>query len=115
MSFEWRGVAIEDVGGGPFALPGAVVAIIESGLLVRWEHYEPSDREGMLARYAELGGRARLPQAVGQTVSERLTAEFGATTVPTISTPCSPSITRTSWWSITGVWAGGLAGSGRSP
>ncbi|MFZ0042433.1 MAG: nuclear transport factor 2 family protein [Solirubrobacteraceae bacterium] len=76
VSFEWRGVAIEDVGGGPFVLPTAVVAVIESGLLVRWEHHEPDDREAMLARYAELGGRAPSPLAAGERMSERLTAEF---------------------------------------
>jgi ketosteroid isomerase-like protein len=41
-------------GGGEYAIDVGVVLVVEDGLMVRAEHFDPDDREGMLARFAEL-------------------------------------------------------------
>jgi ketosteroid isomerase-like protein len=50
----FRGQAID--GGGPFELPLGSVVVFEDGMFKRIEQFEAEDREGMLARYRELGG-----------------------------------------------------------
>jgi ketosteroid isomerase-like protein len=49
-----RGTA--DDFGGSFELAFGIVAVIEDGLRVREDGYEPEDRQAMLVRFAELGG-----------------------------------------------------------
>jgi hypothetical protein len=51
----YRGRAKE--GGGQLLLRVGNVSVIESGLRVSADLYEPGDREAMLEQYAELGGR----------------------------------------------------------
>jgi ketosteroid isomerase-like protein len=53
MSLAGRGTTVE---GGPYEIAYGVVAVIENGLIRRWERYEPDDRRAMIARYAALGG-----------------------------------------------------------
>jgi class 3 adenylate cyclase/ketosteroid isomerase-like protein len=43
-------------GGGAAELPIGLVAVVENGLVLSVDSYEPEDREGMLARFAELSG-----------------------------------------------------------
>ncbi len=59
---------------GRFEISFGAVVVCGAGLIVRWEQYEPDDREGMLARYRELGGR-REPE-LGDGPAERLVAEY---------------------------------------
>jgi hypothetical protein len=44
-------------GVGRSTVPLGQVCVVEDGRLVSVDFYEPDDREGMLARYVELGGR----------------------------------------------------------
>ena len=51
---SFRGHALD--GGGEVEVPMGSVVVLEDGQLKRIEQHEPDDREGMLARYRELGG-----------------------------------------------------------
>jgi hypothetical protein len=56
----WHGHSADT--GGEVEFKFGYVAVVEDGLLVRQDHYDPDDREAMLARYEEL--RASGPRAV---------------------------------------------------
>ncbi len=43
-------------GGGAIEIPVGYVSVFASGRAIRGEQFDPSDRDAMLARYAELGG-----------------------------------------------------------
>ena len=51
----WCGTAVD--GGGELAIPVGIVMLIEDGRMVSHDFYDHDDREAMLARFAELGGR----------------------------------------------------------
>jgi len=40
----------------PFDLPAGIVSVVENGRIIRREQFDHADVEGMLTRYAELGG-----------------------------------------------------------
>jgi ketosteroid isomerase-like protein len=54
ISYAIRGTSTD--GGDAFEISIGLVSVIEDGLLVRQDIYEPGDRQAMIARYAELGG-----------------------------------------------------------
>lgn len=54
--FRWCGEAASTSGGGEFSASVGQVNVIEDGLWRSCDQYDPGDREGMLARFAELGG-----------------------------------------------------------
>ncbi len=58
---------------GPSELPVGQVCRYENGLGVSLDQYDYDDREGMLARFAELGGRR---QVLGDRPPERLLTKF---------------------------------------
>jgi hypothetical protein len=51
-----------------------LVTVVEDGLLISIDTYDPDDREAALARYAELAAPQRA--ALGETPAERLVAEY---------------------------------------
>jgi ketosteroid isomerase-like protein len=55
LRVTWRGSALD--GGGELAFPHGVVSVLESGRNLSWDQYEHDDREAILDRYTELGGR----------------------------------------------------------
>ncbi len=61
-------------GGGEFSYEIGRVAVLEQGRWVSLDIFEPDDRDGMLARYAELGGTGATSHA--ETGSERFFTEF---------------------------------------
>ena len=63
MRAKWLGSA--PGGGGESALDAGGVWVIESGLAVSGDVYEPDAREAMLARFAELAGDADPPGVFG--------------------------------------------------
>ena len=68
----WRGHAND--GGGEYEVRVGLVNVIEHGVLSRSDQYDHDDREGMLARYAELaGGRSGV---LGDQAPERWYAEY---------------------------------------
>ncbi len=74
LSITWQGMASAEIGGGEWAVSPGVVAVVEGGVAVRWEQYESDDRDAMLARYAELGGRRSV--ALGDRPPERWYAAY---------------------------------------
>jgi ketosteroid isomerase-like protein len=68
----WRGLMRD--GRGRYELPFAAVVALDDGRAISWDVYEPDDREAMLARFAELGGRS--PVTLGDRPPERFWAEF---------------------------------------
>jgi hypothetical protein len=52
----FRGTAKSSAGGGPFDYPVGFITVVEDGLTISSDWYDPDDREGLLARYDELGG-----------------------------------------------------------
>jgi class 3 adenylate cyclase/ketosteroid isomerase-like protein/tetratricopeptide (TPR) repeat protein len=71
LTMTYRGKSID--GGGVWELPVGVVIVVEAGLHVNGEHFDPGDRHAMLARYKALGGR--LTATLGGRLPERMTAE----------------------------------------
>ena len=45
--------------GGAAEIPVGYVIVVDDGRIVRQEMFDPDDREAILARFAELGGRCR--------------------------------------------------------
>jgi ketosteroid isomerase-like protein len=72
--FSWRGIASDVSGGGEFQTSVGQVCVIEDGLWQSCDQYDTDDREAMLARYAELGGRH--DAAVADRAPERFYAEY---------------------------------------
>ena len=70
MTVVYRGRSIDSE--AIWELPAGTVAVIENGLQVNVEHFAPDDRAAMLARYAELGGRAA--SVLGEHPLERILA-----------------------------------------
>jgi ketosteroid isomerase-like protein/tetratricopeptide (TPR) repeat protein len=70
--FSWRGAATG--GPGEFSVGVGQVNVVEDGVWLSCDQYEPGDREAMLARFAELAGER--PVAVGDRASERLLAQL---------------------------------------
>ena len=70
MRYTWRGRGLK---AGEVALSVGAVTVIENGLWVSLDLYEPDDDQAMLARYAELGGHTR---TLGERPPERLVAAF---------------------------------------
>ena len=56
LRLTWEGGTNADVGGGRFAFPLCAVVWLDGDEATCWDQYEPEDRDGALARYAELGG-----------------------------------------------------------
>jgi hypothetical protein len=59
-------------GGGAIEIPVGYVSVFAEGRAIRGEQFDPSDRDAMLARYAELGGGRSV---LGNRPPERLIAE----------------------------------------
>jgi ketosteroid isomerase-like protein len=72
FSSAFRGHAPE--GGGEFEIPSGLVMVVEDGLVQRVDRFEPEDRAGMLARYAELAGSR--PAVLGDRPPERAVARL---------------------------------------
>ncbi len=72
VRLTWEGGGIADAGGGRYTLPMCVVVMVGDGEAVRWEQYEPEDRDGALARYRQLSGQTSL----GERAPERFYAEW---------------------------------------
>ena len=70
--FSWRGAATG--GPGEFAVGVGQVNVVEDGVWLSCDQYEPDDREAMLARFAELAGERSV--AGGDRPSERLLAQL---------------------------------------
>jgi len=70
MRYTWRGHGLK---AGEVALSVGAVTVIEDGLWVSLDLYEPDDDQAMLARYAELGGHTR---TLSERPPERLVAAF---------------------------------------
>ena len=68
----WGGSSAE--GGGDIEFRFGYVTVVEKGLIAHQELFEANDRDAMLARYAELGGRR--PAPLGDRPPERFLAEF---------------------------------------
>ena len=73
MRWTMRGHATEDAGGGPIEIPWGVVAVVEDGLWLSADYYEPDDLVAIMRRYAQLGG---WPTGLGRTPPERTIAEL---------------------------------------
>ncbi len=68
----YRGTA--NIADGKFEVPFAVVTVVEGGRLSSTDIFEPDDRQAMITRYVELGGRP--PEGLlGDRPPERLLAE----------------------------------------
>jgi ketosteroid isomerase-like protein len=70
----YYGTAAESGGGGRFEYSVGVVTVAEDGVTVMTDWYEPDDREAILARYRELGGRYE--SVAGHLEPDRFFAEF---------------------------------------
>ncbi len=52
----FRGTAKASAGGGRFDYPVGFITLVENGLTIHSDWYDPDDRHSLLARYHELGG-----------------------------------------------------------
>ncbi len=73
----WRGTAAD--GGGAAELAVGIVTANDGALIISTDVYEPHDRQGMIARYAELGGGqgslgARPPECLWRDFARRFAA-----------------------------------------
>jgi ketosteroid isomerase-like protein len=58
VRLRWTGTGDAEWGGGPFALAVGQVAVVENGRIVSVDQYDHDGDAAMLARFAELEGRA---------------------------------------------------------
>ncbi len=73
VQMTWEGGVEADVGAGRFAFPLCVVVVVDGDRAVRYEQFEPEDREAALTRFAELTGQASV---LGNRAPERRHAEW---------------------------------------